>query len=165
MSVKGEETLDPASRLDEAIRGLRVVWLGLLAGLAMMLGVVLFLGPIGGDGSLTVPLLAVFGLLVTSSFAAAFVLDRAFVTRIAARAPELRSLADPLAPVLGEYRGHSIVMLGLAEGPGLFCGPGYLVTGSPFFLAGGVLAFAVLLSRMPSEGGLRRSVERAIGAA
>ena len=100
--------------VDEAIRALRVVTGGLVAGLSAFTGIaVLLKGSLAGslDADRRTALLVGLACLVGICTAAAALLERAAVAQLARRASELRNVVDPSELAIGPYRQLSIVCL------------------------------------------------------
>lgn len=152
-----------AESIEETVRGLRIIVGSLMGGLVALSAIALAFGPIKEppDPELGRLVLGGLGLMAVACAAAYFVLRRALVRDLAARAVELRQHPEPASLILLRYRQFTIVGAGVIDGPGAFAGIAYLLTGNP--VAIGVVGGAVLLLlvHMPSVDSLRRLAEQA----
>jgi hypothetical protein len=83
------------------------------------------------------------------------------VREVRGRATELQQKSNPVEEILPAYRKFVISGGGLIEGPGLFAGVAYLVSGHPGFLVAALLAPALLLAHFPTMERARRLAQRA----
>ncbi len=152
-----------AESVDDAVKALRIIIGGLIMGLGMLAGIGLLIAPILNPpnpqlGSL---MLAVLGVMALGSASAYFVLRRAMVRDLAARAAELRQSADPAGLIVLRYRQFAIVGAGLIDGPGMVAGLTYLMTANPIALAAMAAVVLSLLAHLPSADRIRRLAESA----
>ena len=150
--------------VDEAIRGLRIVNAGLIAGLLMFLAVaVLFKDALASqpDPANEVVMLSVLGLFAAGSAVAYLAFGRVVAVQLAAKEPHLRQAAEPSEAAIGAYRQLSIVRASLIEGPAFFAVVIYMLTSSQLALSAAVLGAALLLVHPPSHAGLRSLIEQA----
>jgi hypothetical protein len=152
-----------AQSVEEAIRGLRVIVAGLIAGLlAFAVLAVVVRTSMTPTGS--VPPLVLLGLLavVAVSSAAAYAAQYTKVVRdLSVRATELRQLADPSSAIVGPYRAFAIVGAALIEGPSFFALIVYILTGQPLAMVAAALGVVLLIAHLPSRSAVRRLGERA----
>ena len=143
-----------------SLTALRVIHLGLTAGLVPLAAVAGFLEPnraAGGDGSLDV-LAHVAIVLVVFAIPSALFLQTVVARRVATKRDEaLEQLEARLVP--DEVSAACMVACGIIEGAGLFGGVVALITGITWALAAPIVAFIVLAVMRPTEHGLRSLVE------
>ena len=152
-----------AESVESAVRDLRIVVGGLIAGLSLFSVIALAMGPIskGPDPLLGRLMLAGIALAALAGAAAYFTLRLAMRRDLAARAAELRLHPDPAALILARYRQFAIAGAGVIEGPGLFAAMTYLLTGNPVAMGAVVCVVILLLAHMPSVDHVRRLAETA----
>ena len=152
-----------AQSVDEAVRSLRVIVAGLIAGvvafaiLAVIVRVVL--PPRGSMPPLV--LLGVLTMFILGSGAAYAVQYQKLVGDLRKRTAELRQMADPSSVIVGPYRAFAIIGAGLVEGPSFFALIVYILTGQPLALAAAALGVILLIVHFPSHAAIRRLAERA----
>ena len=149
--------------VEGAVRSMRIVVGGLLAGLTGLSALGIALAPILDPPDPTLGRLMLMGLalMVVACTAAYFTLRLSLMRDLASRAAELRQSAEPARLILLRYRQFAIVGAGLIDGPGFFAGLTYLMTGNPVVLGAMAGAALLLLAHMPSVDHLRRLAERA----
>ena len=150
--MSGEpEPIGGPDKLGEALRGVRLVWLGLLIGaVTITAGAAAFVatqGPVAPEAEM--PFLLVCLVLVLVGLLGAFVFPSMAL-------PAPRPQGAPAAlPGLGAYMAQFFIRAGLLEGPAIICAVGLLVTGNWALLAGS----AVLLGALAAIGPTRARVE------
>jgi len=147
---------------DQGIRQLRVVHVSVCAGILVFLGVATVLKGTLVQAELSERISVLLGglALVAAACAAAYLaVDRVAVARVARACQESPKASDGVA--IAAYRQLAIVSAALIEGPCFLACMVYLLTGSGMAVGAVALGLALLLSRMPSQEGLQRFVERA----
>jgi hypothetical protein len=148
--------------VDGAIRSLRIVSAGIIAGLLIFGGVAFF---VRAQGAIVLTATVVDGLLLVAGMvslgsAAMFVLmSRQARETIRRAGVASRATAEPLAGALGAYRQLVIVRSALAEAPGLVGLMVYLVGGKELILLLPLASVSILLATIPSRTEVERLVE------
>jgi hypothetical protein len=148
--------------VEEAVRGLRVVVVGLIACLLIFAAGMWF-----AAGSVSEPheefltygmfVLVLFGLGAGLVYLIQY---RRMLAEIRACAAEIRLASGPTEMVLSSYRRFIVVGGGLIEGPAFFALILQLMTRSIVPLAAAVGAVLLLAAHMPSQDRLRRLIEK-----
>lgn len=148
---------------DETIRTLRIVYVGLVAGIVVFLGIAAVLKDTfaGGELSERTPLLlGVLAIFAVGCIAAYTLIERATVAGAARGRLEPQRPGESSDAVLGAYRQLAIVGAGLIDGVSFFAAVIYVLTGSSITLGAACLGVALLVSRIPSRERLDRFAER-----
>ncbi len=156
----------PAS-VDQTLLVLRIIIGALTAGLLLFTVLVVFL--VGSGTMLTSPAGADAFLIALAALAAGVAVAYPIVRRmqIGALARRLRgdSSEEALPGLLESYRTLTISGAAMVEGPGLFAGTIYLLTGQRAVLVAAAAAVALLAAQWPTEEKFQRFTERVRGAA
>lgn len=149
--------------VEGAVRSMRIVVGGLLAGLAGLSALGIALAPILEPPDPNLGRLLFMGLAVmgVAGAAAYFALRLSMMRDLAARAAELRQSAEPARLILLRYRQFAVIGAGLIDFPGSVAGITYLLTGNPVALGALFGAALLLLAHMPSVDRLHRLAEKA----
>jgi hypothetical protein len=152
-----------AQSANEAVRSLRVIVAGLIAGVVAF-GILAVVVRMSLPPRSSIPPLVLFGVLAmfTLGSAAGYVVQYQKLARdLRMRAAELRQMADPSSAMVEPYRAFVIVSAALIEGPSFFALIVYILTGQPLALAAAALGVILLVACLPSNAALRRLAERA----
>ena len=148
--------------VDGAIRSLRIVSAGIIAGLVIF-GIVAAFVRAQGVFDLTErvadPLVLVAGMVTLGSAAMFFLMSRRAKETIRQAGVASRATAEPLVGALGAYRQLVIVRSALAEAPGLVGLMVYLAGGNELILLLPLASVAILLATIPSRTEIERLVE------
>jgi hypothetical protein len=148
--------------VDGAIRSLRIVSAGIIAGLLVFGGVASFVraqGAIVLTESVADGLLLVAGMVSLGSAAMFVLMSRQARETIRQAGVASRATAEPPAGALGAYRQLVIVRSALAEAPGLVGLMVYLVGGNELILLLPLASLSILFATIPSRAEVERLVE------
>lgn len=165
----GKPNLTAGQTVDEMIRGLRVIWLGLLMGPVLFAAVIAVIGgPLWKEPEPS-PQAGLFhgilGLLVMGAIVGPLLLERTFVSGLRERAAEINQSADPLLAANVAYRGFFVSRLLIVDAASYFGLIHYLLTGTTEALLAPAASTLWLLFNFPAEDRLRDQVRRAVESA
>lgn len=154
------------------LRTMQIIAGALVLGLAVFLGIVVFLVQVQNQGRplgqaqgapvMSILALGMLAVLAVMSVVLPDVMMRQYVRGTArGHFPSPQSDADWL---LGLRQTTLILSLALLEGPAFFCCIAYLLEGRFYTLGGALLAILLMGSRFPTEAGLRAWLRRQLDA-
>ena len=152
--------------LDGEFRGVKIIWFGMFGGLTFATVVFLYMATLMSEPNEQLQRIAPFvlGILVLVAVAGRLLIRRRFIEWVRGRADGLKRIGDPLTipEVMTQYRAYAIVSAGLMEGPGLFAGVFYAISGAAILLIVPAMAALVFLAEPPTEDGARQFISRVI---